>query len=106
MKESERLRAARKLIEKPENWMQGGYADNPHNGLANACRFCSIGAVLRVRGEEVTALDFNSTSRYLQRVLDNMNEGSCVADFNDNHSHSHVMELFDAAITIAESEES
>lgn len=78
MKESERLRAARKLVEKPENWMQQGYCDKVDD-LPASCRFCSLGAVKKVRGERISKTDRNSTSTYLHRALLEMGQGSFLA---------------------------
>lgn len=106
MKESERLRAAKALIDTPSKWMQGDYSDLPQN-LKGSCQFCSLGAIRRTyadRGEPFYG-DVNKSSTYLETALDELDadEGD-VPTFNDTHTHGEVMQMFDKAIELAESE--
>lgn len=106
MKESERLRAAKKLIDSPEKWIQGDYYDLPGDAKNSVC-FCSLGAIQRVYVDSDTPLmgDLNRESLYLERALHELEvlEGD-IPTFNDTHNHEEVMQMFDKAIEIAESE--
>jgi hypothetical protein len=93
----ETLKAARKMIEKPENWTQGELgrkADGTpiKNGaissLGQATCFCAAGALLMViRGKR------RAPWNCLQAVM-----GDYVPSFNDTHTHAEVLAAFDAAI--------
>lgn len=103
MKPSEILKAAKAVIENPDKWTQGAFArDTQGNRLPGgygdeATCFCSLGAV-----EKATQLDWYDTPDivvYLEEAIDDQ-----VAHFNDSASHADVMQMFDKAITLAESE--
>lgn len=105
MKPSEVLRRARARIEKPENWCQKYYAVN-EQGMAvapeskEACSWCSEGALLTIAG-----MSFNERRRtllYLDAVTGLSTLGA--GHFNDTHTHAEVLDLFDRAIALAESE--
>ena len=105
MKESERLRAAKQLISTPDTWLQGNYTDAPDSAIDGACKFCSLGAIFKARGENCSASDYNSTSAYLRKVLATSGHFTYdVAEFNDCSKHEDVLYLFDKAIEFAESE--
>jgi len=109
MKNSEILIKARQVIEKPEHWTQESYArDNAGASLADgyateAVCWCSLGAI-----EKVTGLDnwdsYEAVSFLTEAMVDVPRQS--VEDFNDNHSHSDVLALFDQAITKATEQES
>lgn len=105
MKESERLIAARNLIADEKNWMQGRYCDDYKYDFTQSCQFCSVGAVLAVRGETVAQCDINSTSKYLLQAISEIEAGHYgIADFNDSHTHAEVTQMFDKAIQLAQAE--
>lgn len=87
----ETLKAARKKIEKPENWTQGelarsakGNGVRPESSLA-VC-WCASGAMM--------SIDKDCSFRDLAAVIDNW-----IPVFNDTHTHSEVLAAFDAAIS-------
>lgn len=90
MKVSEVLRAARGRIDTPDKWCQGNYADGDG-------RLCALGALM---------VDTNPPEalRLLYRAADAA--GSTVASINDTRTHADVLALYDAAIALAEQEES
>lgn len=101
---AEILKAARKLIEKPENWTQGVYAkDNLDRGIspysANAKCFCTVGALFRAGG------NLSSFHGKLPvKILDAFgvpNAGEMIW-VNDSSTHSEVLDLFSKAIAAAE----
>lgn len=95
------LIAARKLIEKPENWTQGvlardidGEAVYVYN--SRAICFCSMGALYCAVGED----DYLKTDIIddVAAILSSIAQDDTVAGFNDNHTHAEVLALFDKAI--------
>lgn len=106
MKESERLRAAKALIDTPEKWMQGEYHDLPGDVKNSRC-FCALGAIRRVHADlgEGTYGNSSKANFYLEDALEAMDADEAdVPSFNDTHTHEEVMQMFDKAIKIAESE--
>lgn len=102
---SETLRAARKLIEKPENWCQWQYAMNADGDRVfvmadDATRWCLSGAMQRVCGS------FNGRGRpayqALLDVVDTGSSGRAIPHFNDTHTHPEVLAVLDRAIAEAE----
>lgn len=97
---AEILKAARKLIEKPENWTKGAFARSACKGRVRpkykgAICFCSIGALQRVsEGSYGDAIGF------LKRELPEGFHG--IMEFNDKSTHSEVLDLFSKAIAAAE----
>lgn len=108
MKESERLIAAKALIDTPRKWMQGDYHDLPGD-IKNSTCFCSLGAIRRTyvdNGESFYG-DTNESVLLLETALltdDPVFDEGDVASFNDTHSHEDVLYLFDKAIQIAQAE--
>lgn len=105
MKPSEVLRAARKLIERPEDWVQGTMAVTAKGKRVvptheHACRFCMVGSIRRVTGSEMldSALAFLGEATGTQML----------GDWNDSErtEHHQVIDAFDRAIALAEAEES
>lgn len=114
-KVSEFLIGAKKLIEDPTNWTQGWFAkSNLGNHVqANSERavcFCSLGALERFDGKELPLNKRHPLtgekylSRYAQDELENV-MGQAVEDFNDENSHSLVMEKWEEAIRNAQEKE-
>ena len=98
---AEILKAARKLIEKPENWTKGAFARSAKGSRVRpvykgAVCFCSIGALQKVSvgGNYTDAINF------LRREVPEDCMG--VMAFNDSRTHSEVLDLFSKAIAAAE----
>lgn len=79
------LIAARKLIEKPENWTQGEYRGH-ENGMVT---YCLVGAIHYVN-ENYFDCAYEAMQKFMDMSLEN---------FNDTHTHAEVLELLDRAIT-------
>ena len=98
----ETLIAARKLIEKPENWAQGAYArdakgvDLSSKGAKKgneAVSFCMYGALMRVNGPfELRAAEL------LRDAADVLFNARAITWTNDQHSHEEVLRWIDTAI--------
>lgn len=101
MKLSEQLKAAKALIEKPENWLQGKYSDK--NGIQESTCFCSVGAIHRVLGNGAHAPDRNALTQAVGKVMGT--DYTDVTTYNDTHSHAEVMTMWDKAINLLEAEE-
>ena len=96
------LKAARDLIAKPENWLQGTYAKNENGRDVSALShegvcFCAMGALLRAGWVHPSA-DDDAVVAVLNQVPDDM----LIAEFNDQATHSEVLDLFSKAISSAE----
>ena len=101
MKPSEVLRAARELITPEGAWIQhqlARSADGRH--LAGyepgAVCFCARGAMQKVWNDWSF---YPPGIEYLNKVV-----GMDIARFNNNHSHAEVLDAFDRAAALAESE--
>lgn len=110
MKPSEILRAAKAKIENPKHWTQGAYYrdENGHEAYSmhHGVCFCSYGA-LRVANNRDT--DYKLVgAEYLWKAIEMVSNGSevySIDQYNDSHSHSEVMAMWDRAIELAEAEE-
>lgn len=110
MKNSETLRAAKAVIENPENWTQQMYGRRAkHSGHhlmgydPEATCWCSVGALQKVVGNEaVYHLECKLSDA--ARLIANTKVENAV-HFNDHRSHDEVMRMFDLAIERAEKEE-
>ena len=100
------LKEARALISDEKNWTQDSFARNsagekvePANERA-VC-FCAIGALAKAAclapELDLPAENFIQDEAYMLGWIN-------VPEFNDNHTHSEVLALFDRAIARAESE--
>jgi hypothetical protein len=103
MKSSEALQAARKLIEKEENWCQIDYAQNSKGVRISsldpsARRFCAMGSIYRVAPQEAASL-----RKLLRDATQNGDED--IVSVNEKGSHADVISVFDRAIELAECEE-
>ena len=101
---SDTLRAARKLIEKPENWCKGDFARNSSgepvpDESADACAWCVAGALYC---RSVDAVSAGRAFMALHRSLPN--GFLCAPNFNDHPDTTHpmVLDLFDRAIAMEE----
>lgn len=106
----ETLRAARKLIEKPESWTQGNYAKDSEGWSASvpwgddAVCYCSAGAIYsasRSFGTEGAALAIDAL-RAAIGGNPNIPESSVIA-WNDalDRTYPEVLAAFDHAISLA-----
>lgn len=100
------LRAARKLIERPDAWIQGKYARNQAGDPVNpndpdACKFCGNGAIIRARGS-VILRSAGFAAFALDRAI-----GASFIPWQDapGRTHDEVLHAFDRAIALAEKEE-
>lgn len=95
----ETLVAAKKLIENPENWLQGEYCNGKDIDVSTC--FCSIGAVKKVLGHAALSSDRNPATEALGAGFGGF---SYIAIYNDFHSHAEVMAMWDKAIEKAKEE--
>jgi len=94
------LKAARQVISDAKSWTQGTFARDA-NGKVASIRFgdcfCSVGAIAKVT-------DRNLVEPCPRAVIEALGVRSHaeLARFNDSHTHSEVLDLFDRAIARAE----
>ena len=91
MQVKEALIAARRLIEKEEDWCQEALRKFEH-GRVQRCAAGAIDAVF----EDMETND--AAYAALRQAMDNCN---LISEFNDNHSHEEVLAAFDRAIAAA-----
>ena len=91
---------ARELISKEENWTQGEFGRNAQGDsvtkdhLNEATRFCATGALIRA----MQLLQGNADAIY--RIYEKWGHFSLI-HFNDRHTHTEVLALFDKLINEA-----
>lgn len=95
------LIAARKVIEKPENWTQGTmvrdiYGEAIFIHSSRAVCFCAMGALHKVIGD--TSDEWLNVVDDAAATLASAARVDTVAGFNDIHTHAEVLALFDKAI--------
>lgn len=101
MKTLDVLIEAKKLIQNPENWIQGDYSNEQRT-----C-FCSLGAIAKVESVENWDSDSRPAALLLRAVVaDQLSKSYNFAGYNDTHTHSEVMEAFDKAIELAKLQDS
>jgi hypothetical protein len=81
------LIAARKRIEKPQNWLRHSYYNK------NKTAFCAAGAI---REEDGTIGPIQSPALTALRQV--IGKDDLIGDFNDTHTHAEVLAAFDKAI--------
>lgn len=86
------LIAARKLIEKPENWCRETYE-------TDSGAYCAVGAISRAA---VPDGDYGHALNVLEDVVGHGN----IEVWNDAHTHAEVLAAFDAAIAAERAKES
>lgn len=86
------LIAARKLIEKEENWCQGYSKRAASNG---GYAYCAAGAI-----SSATAPSYAGNTAAYNHIWP-YNSGGVLSGFNDTHTHAEVLALFDRAIAAA-----
>lgn len=94
------LREGRKLIENPENWVQGSFGQTKGGNRCYAVDprancWCAVGAISKV-GEEVAEDEW----QLAWVALDNASPCGCSIRFNDHAktTHADVLAMFDRAI--------
>ncbi len=99
------LTAARDLIAEPEHWTQGVSARNKfsekiHPAHPTAVCWCTLGALQKVGNPafhyEAQDILFESALK-----LHPQWRGRFLYGFNDSHSHSEILQVFDEAIRYA-----
>lgn len=108
MKVSAFMTEAKRVIEDPANWTTGWFAKDEFGTMVdslseNATCFCSLGALERYAKRELEE-DLVGGVRSLSREAQHRLEcvmGMAVEDFNDYHTHSEVMTMWDEAIKMA-----
>ncbi|MXN46085.1 hypothetical protein GR138_12880 [Shinella kummerowiae] len=106
----EALQKARELISDPKRWTQEAYArdtdgvDNVNCGSdhipEDSVCFCSIGAIAKAYGCNISAAECSTAFKLLEAGLDDE-----VGVYNDSHTHAEVLAAFDLAIARASSSE-
>ena len=89
---------ARERISVPERWTQGAVARdiNGSDVMTHSKRavcWCSMGAIKAEAGE----LQYRAALNFLTGI-----QGECVHEYNDTHTHTEVLAMFDKAIEEAE----
>ena len=102
------LIAGRELISDPSRWTQGYFArDSAGEGMLSsdpaAVCWCSVGALAKVAPTEWDGLYFDEPIdalgyRALVKALPRRKRHLGAASFNDTHTHSEVLALWDRAI--------
>lgn len=91
---ADNLIAARKMIEKPENWCQRRLCVRKRNRQMTPLAYCSLGAINQLYEEfDLSIEDFESMIKAIEAVV-----GAGIVKFNDTHTHSEVLAAFDRAI--------
>lgn len=106
MKTSEILIKAKEVIVNPENWIQNYFAYNKNGHPVgrgthpDAVCFCSVGAIQKVIGDKGDASEEFLSARKVREVTKVLTiaAGETITDYNDTHTHSEVMEVWDKAI--------
>lgn len=97
------FKAARKRIEKEENWTQNASAKD-EKGLVcrfdSAVKFCALGALWAE--EELSGVTYKEDLN--GKVLRDLIGGSSMAMWNDTHTHAEVLALYDKAIAKLEAD--
>lgn len=93
----ELLKATRALISNPANWTQDCCArnkDGAETGALNptAVQWCSAGALIKCRDDKVV-VHYRAYD-----LLEDLLTSETLIEFNDHHTHSEVLALFDQAI--------
>ena len=107
------LEDARKLIEKPENWIQRAYYAINNEGKESYCASGALhlaaGAARITQQKEMRFSLVNGfagfdAAEYFMRANNIDRNRSYVSHFNDNHTHAEILAAFDRAIEQAKKE--
>ncbi len=99
------LKAGRALIENPAHWTQRAFAIDCGGvdvgaSSPNACSWCSIGALLKAGNHD----PLTPGRRHLEQAIEQiLGFAMDLDDFNDTHTHSEVLQVWDKAIENADS---
>lgn len=100
------LKQARALIADEKNWAQGAYATDAEGrnlcdpNAADACSFCSVGAVAKVLGIAGSKAEDHPAVQ----ALDACTEINSIIGVNDEGDHGRLLSIWDEAIAHAEME--
>lgn len=91
------LASAKAMIDTPKKWCQGSYHTGGFHGFD---QHCMLGAVM---ASDVNFDSRDATREALLRALPKADRRKphALASFNDEHSHTEIMALFDRAIEVA-----
>jgi len=98
----EQLIAARALIADKANWTQTRLARDEYGtsvdpSVPDACRFCAVGAAIRVVGDQEPATAMvNVLDKAAWRLFKRL-----VVDVNDARGHAETLRVYDEAIAVA-----
>jgi hypothetical protein len=85
------------LIENPDAWTQGVSAQDS-TGLSvpatatEACRWCTLGAIDKVTGDDDHD-NWQAATHTVRNVILKETSYTSIPDFNDNHTHAEVLAL-------------
>ncbi len=104
MQTVEILKAGRALIENPAHWAKGRFAFDCHMeevtpGSPDACSWCSVGALIKLVNYE----DRFESRQHLEQAIRQIHSElpayqGTLEYFNDTHTHSEVLRVWDKAI--------
>lgn len=105
MNQIEILKAARALILDPQAWTQNVSARNQHGvpvdvSSPQATCFCALGAIFSLTND----FGHEDAVEALSHEVWKQGCGIFVAEFNDTHTHTEVIALFDKAIASLEAQ--
>lgn len=102
------LQRARAVIDEPEHWCQGWFAqdrigNNTRPDMFDAFAFCSIGAIRKVLYDEEIHSVMDEVEAILALALcveksESLDRAATVVTFNDSNDHKAVLAAFDCAI--------
>ncbi len=95
------LTDARALITPVAQWTQGELALNNDGHAVNskdktAICWCAAGSIRKVSN---TDYEFTASFNFLKVYI--LTGAQYIADYNDNHTHTEILQLFDTAIAAA-----
>lgn len=110
MNSSDLLKIAKSYIDTPDKWCQRYSAldknGNPVQYMSpDACKLCSVGATALAVRNSLGAFSTFRVNNYLYDAAKTFGSEFSPIMFNDNKTHSEVMEMFDKAINLAEKDE-
>jgi len=102
-------RAAKAIIEKPENWTKGSFARSATGGAVptddpEAVCFCALGACLKSSPKGPFSDNLQELIQAATELGSNESDEASLRGItwiNDNSGHEAVMKMFDRAIELA-----
>jgi hypothetical protein len=98
MKTSNFLKLAKSLIDAPAKWSQRYMFDIDNRSSENK-KYCSLGAYYQA------SIIVCGSMKYTFSGSNDLTGGNNFAKYNDSHTHSEVMKIWDRAIELAEQQE-